>query len=237
MKFDKILEYQSKDQELLALENEVAKSKERMALMAAKSRLDAATASVGKLSKEAADILAAHARLAERAEELNAGLDEFNGVLEGAHNVNEADYYIRQITALSDEIAALEKEIAKTGERIDGIGAEYKRTWEQGIKASEAYKAAHAAYNAYIATVQPKVKQLNAELEALKKGVPAEIMELYASLRAAKKMPAFVPYRTDAGTCGRCFMEVSGDTRGKLRNPGDYAECPNCRRILFIPEN
>ena len=36
MKFDKILEYQSKDQELLALENEVAKSKERMALMAAK---------------------------------------------------------------------------------------------------------------------------------------------------------------------------------------------------------
>ena len=237
MKFDKILEYQSKDQELLALENEVAKSKERMALMAAKSRLDAATASVGKLSKEAADILAAHARLAERAEELNAGLDEFNGVLEGAHNVNEADYYIRQITAISDEIAALEKEIAKTGERIDGIGAEYKRTWEQGIKASEAYKAAHAAYNAYIATVQPKVKQLNAELEALKKGVPAEIMELYASLRAAKKMPAFVPYRTDAGTCGRCFMEVSGDTRGKLRHPGDYAECPTCRRILFIPAN
>ena len=122
----------------------------------------------------------------------------------------------------------------------ESLRAEVEAPWFWGLVRAlgvPADKAAHAAYNAYIATVQPRVKALSAELEAIKKSVPAELLEMYASLRAAKKMPAFVPYRTDAGTCGRCFMEVSGDTRGKLRNPGDYAECPNCRRILFIPEN
>ena len=236
MKFDKILEYQKKDAELLALESEAAKSAEYAAFAAAKARLTAATEAVGKLSHEAAEILSAHTRLAEKAKQLSVGLDEFDGVLEGIENVNEADYYIRQISAISDELAAVEKEVAREDERINGIAAEYKRTWEQGIKANEAYKAALAAFNAYRASVAPRVKEIAAELEAIKKDVPEKMMEVYNSLRGAKKLPAFVPYKVEAGTCGRCFMEVPGDTRGKLKNPGDYAECPNCRRILFIPE-
>ena len=95
---------------------------------------------------------------------------------------------------------------------------------------------ATAAYNAFAGKVQPRVTELKAKLKALEDKVPTEFMTAYKSLRAAKKTPAFVPYKPESGTCGRCFMEVSGATRGKLKNPGDYAECPNCRRILYIPE-
>ena len=38
------------------------------------------------------------------------------------------------------------------------------------------------------------------------------------------------------GTRGRCFMDVPNDTKSKLRNVGDYAECPNCRRILYVAD-
>lgn len=237
MKFDTILEYQNIDRELLALESEFAKSKERTAYVAAKSKLEAATAAVGKLSHEAADLLANYNKLSARAEELKAKLDEFDGLLEGMEDVNEADYYIRQIGAIADEIAALEKDAARDGERIDAVGSEYKKTWELGRKASDAYKEALAAFNASAAAVQPKVKELQNRLAALKAKVPAEFMDAYMSLRAAKKTPAFVAYKPESGTCGRCFMEVSGATRSKLKNPGDYAECPNCRRILYIPED
>lgn len=236
MKFDTILEYQNIDRELLALESEFAKSKERAAYVAAKAKLESATDTVGKLSHEAGELLANYNKLSARAEELKARLDEFDGILEGVADVNEADYYIRQIGAISDEIAALEKDALRDGERIDSIGAEYKKTWELGKKASEAYKEALAAYNASAAAVQPKVKELQTRLAALKSKVPAEFMDAYMSLRAAKKTPAFVAYKPESGTCGRCFMEVSGATRSKLKNPGDYAECPNCRRILYIPE-
>lgn len=237
MKFDTILEYQRIDQELLNLESEFAKSKERAAFVTAKAKLEAATDTVNKLSQEASDLLANYNKLNARAEELKMRLDEFDRFIGGVADVNEADYYLRQIASISDEIAALEKDAARDYERIDGIDAEYKKTCELGVKASKNYKAACAEYNAYVTNMQPKVAELKEQLSALKKSVPTEFMEAYLSLRSAKKMPAFVVYNADAGTCGRCFLEVSADTKSKLRNPGDYAECPNCRRILFIPEN
>mgnify|MGYP001778151755 CR=1 FL=1 len=236
MKFDTILEYQDLDRELLSVENEVAKSPERAAFVNAKAKLEAATAAVGKLSHEAAELLAGYGRLSSRAEELKAKLDEFDGILEGVADVNEADYYIRQIASISEEIASLEKDASKDGERIDAIASEYKKTWEVGRKASDAYKEAHAAFNAFASKIQPRITELKEGLAKLEKNVPEEFMTAYKSLRAAKKTPAFVAYKPESGTCGRCFMEVSGATRSKLKNPGDHAECPNCRRILYIPE-
>lgn len=236
MKFDTILEYQNIDRELLAIESDVAKSKERAAYVGAKAKLEAATAAVGRLSHEAADLLAGYSKLTARADALKARLDEFDGLLDDIADVNEADYYIRQIDAVNEEIAALERDAARDGERIDAIAAEYRKTWEAGRKASDAYKEATAAFNAFAAKIQPRIAELKAKLKELEGSVPAEFMSAYKSLRAAKKTPAFVAYRPESGTCGRCFMEVSGATKSKLKNPGDYAECPNCRRILYIPE-
>ena len=236
MKFDTILEHQKIDGELIKLEAEVSKGKERSALVAAKAKLEAATETVGKLSQEAADLLAGYNKLSARAAELKSRLDEFDGILDGVADANEADYYIRQIESIEDEIASLEKDAAKDSDRIDAVTAEYERTWKQGIKASEAYKVALAAYNAATSEVKPRVTELQKKLAELRGKIPAEFMEAYLSLRAAKKTPAFVVYDPKSGTCGRCFMEVSGATRSKLKNPGDYAECPNCRRILYIPE-
>ena len=97
MKFDSILMYQDIDRELINIENDVAKSKERAAFMNAKAKLEAATAAVGKLSHEAAELLAGYGKLSSRAEELKAKLDEFDGLLDDIADVNEADYYIKQI--------------------------------------------------------------------------------------------------------------------------------------------
>ena len=72
MKFDTILEYQNIDRELLALENEFSKSKERAVYVAAKSKLESATETVGKLSHEAAELLSNYNKLSARAEELKA---------------------------------------------------------------------------------------------------------------------------------------------------------------------
>lgn len=109
MKFDTILEYQRIDQELLNLESEFAKSKERAAFVTAKAKLEAATDTVNKLSQEASDLLANYNKLNARAEELKMRLDEFDRFIGGVADVNEADYYLRQIASISDEIAALEK--------------------------------------------------------------------------------------------------------------------------------
>ncbi len=237
MKFDKILQYQKIDQELLALETEVAKSEVRQKFALAKSKLDGATATIGKLKTEANDLLNGYTAMKERIDALKAEIDEFDGILDDVQDVGEAEHYLKLVTAISEKIVALEKEANAASSRIDQVNDAYKKTWEQGVKASEAYNAARTEYNAFVGERQPRVTEIKKQLDALKPDIPEQIMKTYMSLRATKKMPAFVEYDPNKKICGRCYMEVPNDTCAKLRNAGDFAECPNCRGILFVSED
>lgn len=235
MKFDTILEYQRVDQELIALETEATSSKELVALLGAKKNLDTATSTVGKLSAEAGEIIANYARLQEKINALKTKLDEFDGIIEGVEDASEADYYLKQVEAIASEIVALEKETSKEANRIDGVNNDYKKTWEAGTKASEVFKQAKTAYDKFMAELQPKANAVKAQLNALQKEVPEELFNRYKALRDPKRMPVFVEYDASKKICGRCRMEMSNDIVEKLRQSGDYAECPNCRRINYIP--
>lgn len=103
MKFDKILQYQKIDQELMALENEVAKSDERQKLAVAKSRLEGATDMIGKLKGEASDLLAGYAAMKEKIDALKAELDEFDGILEDVQDANEADHYLKMVSSIAEK--------------------------------------------------------------------------------------------------------------------------------------
>lgn len=234
MKINSILEYQKVDQELINLESEATSSKEIATLYSAKKNLDNATNTIGKLSSEAADLIASYQKTVDKLTALKAKLDEFDGIIEGVEDLGEADYYLKQIDALASEILALEKEASKDMNRIDGVNNEYKKTWEAGIKASEGYKQAKIAYEQYMASMQPKVLEIKAKLDTLRKDVPDELFNQYKALRDPKKMPVFVEYDANKNICGRCRMEVPNDTAGKLR-AGERVECPNCRRILYMP--
>lgn len=237
MNFEKILEYQRIDQEILALENEVNKSKERANLAAAKNNIAKSTEIINRLKDEAAALLVAYNSVQDKIDKLKAELDEYEGVLDDVQDVAEADYHIKKINAISDSISALEKEVALGSKRIDDINDKYKKTWEQGVKDTAVFKAAKAEYDKLVEDYRPQVVEKVNARDALKDDIPPKMLDVYNSLRAAKKMPAFVPYDgKSSGCCPRCGMEVANDTLAKLKNPGDYAECPNCRRILYIPE-
>ena len=235
MKFDTILEYQRVDQELIALETEATSSKELVALLGAKKNLDTATATVGKLQNEAGEIIANHAKLQDKINALKTKLDEFDGIIEGVEDVNEADYYLKQIEQIASEIVALEKEANKEMSRVDSVSGEYKKTWEAGTKASEAFKQAKLVYDKFMADLTPKANEVKAKLDELRKAIPDELFNRYKALHDPKKMPVFVEYDASKKMCGRCRMEMSNDIVEKLRQSGDYAECPNCRRINYIP--
>ena len=235
MKFDTILEYQRVDLELIALETEATSSKERAALLAAKKNLDTATSTVGKLSAEAGEIIANYGKIQDKMNDLKTKLDEFTGLLEDLDDVKEAEYYLKEVDAIVSEIIALEKEANKEMNRIDGVNNDYKKTWEAGTKASEVFRQAKAVYDKFMAELQPKANEIKAKLDALVKEIPEDLMDRYKALRDPKKMPVFVEYDASKKICGRCRMEMPNDVIEKLRQSGDYAECPNCRRINFLP--
>lgn len=235
MNFDKILEYQGVDKELLALENEVAKCPERARLLSANSKVNGAVEAIGKLSSEAADLINNYAKLKEKLDEINEKLNDFDGITEGVEEVGEADHYLKLIDGITADLAALEREALRDGSRIDGVGSDYKKIWEVGIRANEEYKQAKSVFDAVIAERQPRVDELRKQLAAIAKEIPDEILQAYLRLRAAKKNPVLVPYEPSTQTCKGCGLELSSAARGKLKASGDHAECPNCGRMIYMP--
>lgn len=235
MKFEQgILDYQAVDKELLALENEVTKSPERARLYTANGRVNAAAEGIGKLGAEAVELVSGFDKLKERLDAIVEKLNDFDGIAEGAEDVSEADHYLKMLDSLIAEISALEKDASRDSNRTDGISSDFKRLWTIGTNANEEYKKAKVEYDAYIAERQPKINELTAKLNELKKAVSPEIIAVYLRLRAAKKNPAFIQYDASVGACKGCGLELSSAARGKLKSSGDATECPNCGRILFV---
>ena len=125
MKFDKMLQYQKIDQELLALEADVTKSKERQEYVIAKNKLDSATATIGNLKTEAGELLKGYTSMREKIDELKEELDGFDGILDDVQDVGEAEHYMKLVSAIAEKIVALEKEASATSSMIDVIKVSY----------------------------------------------------------------------------------------------------------------
>lgn len=237
MKFDKILQYQKIEQEALSLKAEMAKSEAWQRFQDAQSKLEAATASIGKLTNEANELLKNYEKMRSRIDAIKSELADFDGILEGVQDVTEADYYLKLISAISEKLTALEKEANGVASRIDQINSAYSKTWEQGVRATQACKNAKAEYGKYAAAFKDRFDEMQKQLIALAKEIPDDIMSEYNRLKRSQKLPIYVKFDAEHKVCGRCRTEVSNDVCAKLKTPGDYAECPNCRRILYVAEN
>lgn len=237
MKFDKILQFQKIDQEHSALKAEINKSDKSQRYLAAQARVEAATSSISTLTDEANDLVKSYDAMKSKMKALESELAEFDGILEDVDDISEAEYYLKLVSAISDKLGALEKEANGVASRIEQIKASYSKTWEQGIKASQASKLAKAEYNAFAAEYKGKFDELQQKLNALSKEIPEEELKEYITRRKSLKLPIYVEYDADNKICSRCRMEVPNDVRSRLKAAGDAAECPNCHRIMFVPEN
>ncbi|MCM1306766.1 MAG: C4-type zinc ribbon domain-containing protein [Bacteroides sp.] len=237
MKFDKILQYQKIDLEANALKAEMSKSDAYLKYQDSQAKLEAATANIGKLTAEANDLLRGYDAMKSKIETLTGELAEFDGILDGVEDIKEAEHYLKLVSAISDRLTALEKEAAAVASKIEQISSAYSKTWAQGVKATQANKAAKAEYNAFAADFKGKFDEIQQKLNALVKEIPEDVLNEYLTLKKSKKLPVYVEFDAEHKVCGRCRMEVPNDVCSKLKAAGDYAECPNCRRIMYVPEN
>ena len=238
MKFDKILEYQRLDQEIASLDNLVASSDVARARREKKARIGDLETQIGKLTEEANSLMSSFNATQSRIEALKADLDEYDGIEDDIQDIAEADYLLKKVTAIANEIAALESEIAKLSKRLDEINAKYQATWAQGMKEAAEFKPILKAYNEYKAQIDPQKALLIQKRDALVAEIDPSLLTKYNNFKSGKnnRMPFIVPYDRSTTSCPRCFMTIENATLAQLNAPGDSAECPNCRRILFIPE-
>jgi uncharacterized protein len=225
------------------------------AYLAAVNALKLATAAVriqqGKVNTLTTDLEAAHKRSIEleaKARELDADLKARDARIEVLRE--------RQQNATNDrEYKALILEI--TTQKADQKKAEEAAL--AGMDASEKQKALHAETKTRLENETAKLAQMNgaidkqvaeltAEVEQLKgprdegwKTVPEKTKILYERAASRHEGESMAPIakpkaKVEEYICTGCNMDLVVDIYNRLHSRDEPAFCPNCGRLLYIPE-
>ena len=236
MKFDKILEYQKVDMEMTAIEQSFFKNDVYKNFTNNQNKLKAAAAKMEKITQEAWELSQSTSKYKEKTENISKQLDELLSVVDEIEDLAEAEHYIKLINTLSDSLAALEKDAEKDKAQGAKINAEWNEILKIGQDLTKTVKQIKPEYDKIYEEVRKQREEVEARLKAIAKDVENEFIEKYIALKKDRKTRAFVKFDPEVRMCCGCNMELSGDTLAKLKKQGDWTECPNCGRILFIED-
>lgn len=236
MKFDKILEYQEVDKEMTAIEQSFFKNEIYKNFTNNQNKLKAAAQKMEKITQEAWELSQGASKYKEKTENIKKQIDELFSVVDEIEDISEAEHYIKLINSLSDSLALLEKEAEKDKAHGTKINTEWNEILKIGQDLTKTVKQIKPEYDKIYEDVKRQREEIEKRLKAIAKDVEKEFIDKYIALKKDKKIPAFVKFDSKVHMCSGCNMELSADTLSKLKKQGDWTECPNCGRILFIED-
>jgi len=235
MDFEKALEYQSADRDLTKLEILIKSSEEYKNVFKYQKALQDAKDFLMKSDSDASELMAAYDRLHDSIRQAIMNIDELATVLETADaddDVSVFDYYQRKLDKEQEIIVNAEREIAKIKKRIDELINNSNKSISLISDCTVKQKEAKAAFDTFSQNKKPEADMIIKKLGEIKKTVPEELLATYAILKKNGKWPVFVPLNKKQ--CSGCGMDVDANTMVKLKSQGDYSDCPNCTRIIFV---
>lgn len=232
MSIQKILEYQEIDLEYLKLENQLRNCDEAKKLKECETQYKAATDEVMKCNLLVDDCFSNVDKYQKQFVELKKEVVELSNSVDEDIETAQLDYYSKKLEQLMTTIANIEKE-------CDRLTADLKKLQDAAAnemkKASKSLTLAKQFKDAYLEKqkeLSAKAKEIKEKRDIVEKDVDEEVLEIYKKVRKNKKVPFFVPL-VSPKTCGGCGMEIANDLLEILNSGKQYAECPNCGRIIF----
>lgn len=227
-----MLEYQASDQIIYKAEQAFANSPENRRYAAVQNKIAEIRQAVIKMDKDAVDarreIEKREAQCAEITSELTAGLDF--GYEDDLTAVKKHEDVLQEYESTVDRI---EKDVNKFLRRLEEIEREVKQASQQLKKCTIDFEQSKAELAKKRTEMQNQLKDEVLKRREIQQKLNREELDLYKKVRKENiRLPILVEYSD--GLCRGCGMHVENDLHGKLKESGDIAECPNCRRILYL---
>ena len=228
---EKILDYQKIESEIIALENELLKSTEREKAAEIQASLKKQHARLLSLEKAAEKLNASYKKASEKYADYMKKLDTLEKELESADEAKLALYE----KAYKDFFAvanSLEKEIAAMYADVQHTNREYEEIINKSKTDRARFDKFKAAYGKLKTEKEPKIEELKAKLESMKKGIEDKLLNIYLQKRESKMFPVFVAL--NANKCGGCRMEISASKLASMKTKTyGVIECENCGRYIY----
>ena len=228
MNLEKMLEYQKIDQEIYKVELDLNRSKEMARINNFKNQLSLAQNTLLKLNKETEELF--HTIETLEKDILNSSPEK--GFAENANTPEKVNSAEQTLNECLESLATIEKESKRAFDRLTYISREAAKQYEVGRHLSGEHKKAKEQYNLLLSKIREEHKHHFEQLNELASQIDPKLLAKYKHLRDHRRMPAIVPYM--GGNCAACGMDISIEVSEKLKTSGDLAECPNCRRLVYL---
>ncbi len=227
-----ILNYQDIDRELYKIERELAGSEERKEYAKVKKFLESAPEKLDSLEVKAQALRAQADGLTQKYAQLEETLKDFENLDELVKDGADIAFYKKKAQSIVEKLKKVKADLGALVANIKETDEEYKKLKKQVLsiekKAPEIYKT----YKELKAKKDEEKKPFEAQLAAIVKDIPVEMMEVYKTKRKEKIFP--VVGKINGNRCPYCSMDLPIAARSKLSG-GGWIECENhiCNRILF----
>ena len=228
---DKILEYQTVETELIALETEVSKSKDREKASEIQQNLKNQHAKLLALENSAKVVGEQYKKATEKYEEYLKKLEKLEEEVKNA-DPEKAELYAKMYKDFATVSANLERDIQNIHASVQQISRDYEDIIRKSKFDRERFDKFKASYSKLKAEKEPQIEATKAKLEALAKSIDPKLMSIYRQKREGRIFPVFVALAVNK--CGGCRMEISASKLGQMKtNNLGVIECENCGRLIY----
>ncbi len=233
MPLDKILEYQKIDTKIFILDKDFRASKESQKLQYYYAKYRENKDALEKVNNDAKEAMKAFGNNLQKAQEAE-GLEKYiDEDLSKIDDLSDLDLYNKSLAEYEQYITTLERQVNKLTKRLSDIKS-MAMTLQGSLRELRARTMSQKReFDAKQKEIAEQARPYLIELRKLQQDIDPAIMKKYLALRKERKMPAFVEYAD--GNCTGCGIHIEIEVEHKLQKKGDYAECPECRRIVYKP--
>ena len=172
----------------------------------------------------------------------DAHIEKLRSQQQNAKNNKEYQAFLIEINTSKVDKAKVEEEALKVMEQVEKLQNELKELTTQHETEKAKLEQMRGQIGDTVATLQKEIDDLKPARQAAASAVPGKA--LHAFERLADKYEgeglsaiARPDRRREEYVCTACHMDLVTDVYNKLHTRDELVFCPNCRRVLYIPDD
>ena len=169
-----------------------------------------------------------------------SAIGKLRNALNTAKNNKEYSSILSQINSDKAESTRLEERVLALLAQVDQMQTECKQAHEDIKKGQVQLDTLQQALEAAQADNQQRLSDLEAAKAELSASLPPQVVQQFERVGQSydgQAMAAVISSgrRQTTYSCGGCHMGITMDAVDALMSKDEIRQCPNCRRLLYIP--
>lgn len=224
-----LLDFETADKKVDALEKKVISSDERKTANAMKARYEKAIEKRKELIAARDDAEVEMQNISKEIDKL-VSLADVDRTKDAPENVDAIKKLVADIEKLLSSLKKLQDKVKTITSQVEAGEKEINQYTVAASKAKDKFNSSKEAYAKILEQIKPELDALKAERDAKAKLVDAQLLNKYNTLKKNKVSPTAV---LKDKRCSGCNMEMPAFTVSAAIKEG-YCECENCGRILYV---